>query len=106
MSEVREHTCALPAELTIFTATETRDALLAAAARAAEADACLQVDASEVVDVDGAGVQLLVALSRQCERDGRAWQLMSPGDALPRACQVLGLSAWLDRHVALPEEAR
>ncbi|MGY0196241.1 STAS domain-containing protein [Leptothrix sp. BB-4] len=90
----------LPAELTIFTATETRDALLAALAAITDADTTLQVDAAEVVDVDGAGVQLLVSLSRLCERDERAWRLQSPTDALVRACQVLGLTTWLERHAA------
>ncbi|RZS52937.1 STAS domain-containing protein [Sphaerotilus mobilis] len=89
---------ALPAELTIFTATETRDALLAALAGATDADAPLVVDAAAVIDVDGAGVQLLVALSRLCERDERSWRLQAPGDALVAACHTLGLSAWLDRH--------
>jgi anti-anti-sigma regulatory factor len=98
------NTVHLPAELTIFTAAETREALLAAVADAARADAPLQVDAAEVVDVDGAGVQLLVSLSRLCERDQRAWRLGAPSDALQRACGVLGLSDWLERHAAIAEE--
>ncbi len=97
-------TVTLPAELTIFTVAETRDALLAALARAADADAPLAVDAAAVIDVDGAGVQLLVALSRLCQRDERAWQLQAPGDALVTACDTLGLKDWLARHAA-PEPA-
>jgi anti-anti-sigma regulatory factor len=90
--------CTLPAELTIFTAAETRDLLLAQLAQAEAEDLPLQVDAAEVLDVDGAGVQLLVALSRLCERDQRRWCLLSPTDALVRACTVLGLADWLARH--------
>jgi anti-anti-sigma regulatory factor len=97
-------TCTLPAELTVFTAAETRDALLATLARATDADAPLSVDAAAVIDVDGAGVQLLVSLSRLCERDGRAWQLDAPSEALVAACRTLGLSVWLSRHAA-PEPA-
>ena len=98
------NTVHLPAELTIFTAAETREALLAAVADTARADALLQVDAAEVVDVDGAGVQLLVSLSRLCERDQRGWRLRSPSEPLQRACVVLGLSDWLERHAAIAEE--
>lgn len=97
---------ALPAELTIFTAAETRDALLGAAADAARSGAALHVDAADVIDVDGAGVQLLVSLSRLCERDERPWHLHSPSDALVHACTVLGLTKWLERHAVITEETR
>ncbi|MDP4299977.1 STAS domain-containing protein [Leptothrix discophora] len=97
--------CTLPAELTIFTAAETRDRLLALLARAEAEDLPLHVDASEVLDVDGAGVQLLVSLSRQCERDRRFLRLLSPADALVRACQVLGLSFWLSAQTPSADTA-
>jgi anti-anti-sigma regulatory factor len=98
----------LPAELTIFSAAETREALLDWLARtaatadvAAHADApVLRLDAQGVVDVDGAGVQLLCSLGRQAERDARRWQLVDPSGALQRACEVLGLGDWLSRHSA------
>jgi ABC-type transporter Mla MlaB component len=93
----------LPAELTIFSAAETREQLLAWLARRAPdgspAD-LLPLDASGVVDVDGAGVQLLCALGRQADRDARAWQIVAPSGALQRACRVLGLGDWLSQHTA------
>ena len=91
-------TCTLPGELTIFTAAEVREALLSALADRSAADAPLRVDGSGVIDVDGAGVQLLVSLSRLCDRDERGWHLAEPSDALVGACRTLGLSMWLDAH--------
>jgi ABC-type transporter Mla MlaB component len=92
----------LPAELTIFSATETREALLAWLSQTGRAGAAdpLRLDASGVIDVDGAGVQLLCALGHQVESDSRAWQIVAPSGALLRACRVLGLSDWLDRRTA------
>jgi anti-anti-sigma regulatory factor len=81
---------ALPAELTIYTAGETRPQWLAwLAADDAES---LQVDASGVTEVDAAGVQLLVALARALQAQQRRLLLERPSPVLRGACERLGLT--------------
>lgn len=83
----------LPAELNIYCALETRDQLLAwASEQSATATDFLTVSAKNVVEIDGAGLQLLAALSNM----DQAWQLTQPSDAFTEACQTLGFSNWLD----------
>lgn len=87
------HCFPLPAELTIYSAMETRDRLLAWMAEAQGPDGgTALVSAADVREVDGAGLQLLAALSRSPQ----PWRLVDPGEALASACQALGLSGWLD----------
>lgn len=81
---------ALPAELTIYTASETRPQWLAwLAADDAES---LQVDAGGVTEVDAAGVQLLVALARALQVQQRRLRLDRPSPALRAACDRLGVA--------------
>jgi anti-anti-sigma regulatory factor len=85
---------ALPAELTIYTAGETRPQWLAwLTADDAES---LQVDASGVTEVDAAGVQLLVALDRALQAQQRRLLLDRPSPALRGACERLGLTGLLE----------
>ncbi len=53
-------------------------------------DADELVDASQVDEVDAAGVQLLVALSRSLASRGRPLRLQAPSGALRDACRTLG----------------
>jgi len=88
----------LPPELNIYGAVETRDALLAwLAAQDTADDQPLMIKAAAVAEVDGAGLQLLAALTRL----ERPWQLVAPSDALTRACATLGLSDWLAQHCVI-----
>lgn len=84
---------ALPPELTIYTAAETRAAWLAALA--APGEGTLAVQAGAVAEVDAAGVQLLASLARTLEAQQRTLQLVEPSAALVGACERLGLSALL-----------
>ncbi len=85
----------LPAELTIYAVTELRERWLAAL-DAAPPDGPVELDAAAVVEVDAAGLQLLVALSRRLGADGRALRLAAPSGRLREACAALGLAAMLD----------
>jgi len=85
----------LPAELNIYGALETRDALLAwLAGQDVAVDQPLTIHAAAVAEVDGAGLQLLTALTRL----DRPWHLVNPGNALIQACTTFGLSDWLAQH--------
>lgn len=83
----------LPAELTIYGALETRDALLAwVTQHASKSDHTLDISAKEVAEVDGSGLQLLAALSNM----DVSWQLVDASPAFSEACRILGLGHWLD----------
>jgi anti-anti-sigma regulatory factor len=97
----------LPAELTIYTAGELRPQWLDWLARstAGEADGAGQpapVDGSKVVDVDAAGLQLLLSLARTLAREQRPMALRAPSAALGEACRALGLAALLDGAEGAP----
>lgn len=82
----------LPAELTIYSVMETRDALLAWAEKTrAESPDALEVSATAVQQVDGAGLQLLASLAATDAN----WRLASPSAALTEACTTMGLTHWL-----------
>lgn len=88
---------ALPAELTIYAAAQTRDLLLELlAADDGAAGMPFVIGAEGVAEVDAAGVQVLVALSRSLAARGRRLILDKPAQALVTACTTLGAAALLE----------
>ncbi len=87
------HTLSLPAELTIYTVGELRPQWLGwlAGFAASDAPADAAVDGSAVDQIDAAGVQLLVALSRSLAGAQRSLQFISASPVLSDACSALGL---------------
>ncbi|MBK7003970.1 MAG: STAS domain-containing protein [Burkholderiales bacterium] len=86
----------LPAELNIYNVLETRDTLLAwVAAQSAAGSERLEISASNVAEVDGAGLQLLAALSNMDHN----WQLVGSSKNFTDACHAMGLVPWMDQHV-------
>ena len=81
----------LPCELTIYTVGETYPVCLAWLD--SDGEDLLQVDASQVSEVDAAGVQLLLALANGLRRRERGLQLQDPSPALTAACESLGTTA-------------
>jgi ABC-type transporter Mla MlaB component len=87
----------LPEEMTIYSAVETRDALLAwVTEQSAKSSKMLQVSAAKVNEIDGSGLQLLAAMANM----DQSWQLVQPSTAFTDACNTLGLSAWLQGQSA------
>lgn len=85
----------LPSELNIYSALETKDVLLAwASAQTADAQEHLEVSARDVAEVDGAGLQMLAALSNM----GLGWRLVETSEVFAEACRTLGFSQWLDKR--------
>jgi len=84
----------LPTELTIYTVRELHPQWLAWSAQAAEADAAF-VQGAAVGEVDGAGLQMLLALERTLAERGRRLRIDSPSAALQAACAAAGLADWL-----------
>jgi hypothetical protein len=82
----------LPAELTIYSAMETRDALLAwVTEQTTRPNRTLEVSALQVREVDGSGLQLLAALTNM----DLAWRLVDASPEFSDACRTLGLTDWL-----------
>jgi anti-anti-sigma regulatory factor len=83
----------LPAELNIYNALDMRDKLITwVSEQNAKAPGILTISAKNVAEVDGAGLQLLAALSHM----EQAWQLTQPSEAFIEACQTLGFGRWLE----------
>lgn len=90
----------LPAELTIYSVAELLptwrawvDETRAGTGTAPAQDGC--VDGSAVAEVDAAGVQLLLSLSKALTQEGRTLQVLNPSRPLIRSCEALGLAAAL-----------
>jgi len=86
-------------ELTIYRAAELAAALKAALAAVADGGA-LQVDLSEVTEVDCAGVQLLLAARRSAVESGRSLCLASRSAAVDEVFSLLQLSGHFGDAVA------
>jgi anti-anti-sigma regulatory factor len=85
----------LPAELNIYSALESRDALLAwVTEQTTKANAHLEISARDVAEVDGAGLQLLAALSNM----EHIWHLVESSEPFADACRTLGFGHWLDNR--------
>ena len=87
----------LPAELTIYSAIDTRDALLAwLNDHTSTSGRVVDISAKDVVEVDGSGLQLLAALSNM----DVSWRLVHTSAVFSEACRTLGLGHWIDsRHL-------
>jgi ABC-type transporter Mla MlaB component len=85
----------LPSELNIYSALETRDALLAwVTEETVKAHEYLEISARDVSEIDGAGLQLLAALSNM----EHIWHLVEASSVFCEACRTIGLSQWLDKR--------
>ena len=83
----------LPSELNIYGVLETRDSLLAwVSEHVALGTEILEISARDVSEVDGAGLQLLAALSNM----GAPWKLVEVSEVFQKACSAMGLAEWLD----------
>jgi ABC-type transporter Mla MlaB component len=87
----------LPEEMTIYSAVETRDALLAwVTEQGTKSAKLLEISAAKVREVDGSGLQLLASLAHM----DQPWHLVEPSAALLEAGKTLGLESWLDDQIA------
>jgi ABC-type transporter Mla MlaB component len=87
----------LPEEMTIYSALETRDALLAwVTEQSAKSVKVVKISAAKVSEIDGSGLQLLASLAHM----DQPWQLVDPSDALLEAGKTLGLGDWLTEQTA------
>ena len=92
---MNDHTLALPEELTIYTVGDLRTRWLGWLAGLSD-DAV--IDGAAVTQVDAAGVQLLVSLTRSLDARELAWRLQGVGGAMRDACLTLGVATRLGTH--------
>lgn len=93
----------LPAELTIYSALDTRDALLTwVAEQTSNSEVALQVSAREVNEVDGSGLQLLASLSNM----DLTWHLLDASEVFCEACRTMGLASWMDNELFRSDAVR
>jgi hypothetical protein len=82
----------LPEEMTIYSAVETRDKLLAwVSEQSVKNSDVLVVSAAKVAEIDGAGLQLLAALVNM----DHPWKILQPSAVFSYACDAMGLTQWL-----------
>ncbi len=92
----------LPAELTIYSAMETRDSLLAwVTEQSARSQRTLELSALAVMEVDGSGLQLIASLSNM----NLPWRLTGASAEFADACRTLGLTDWLPGPAPAPQGA-
>ena len=89
----------LPSEMTIYSVGLTRDALLAwLVEHDPRPGDAVDIDAAQVEEIDGAGMQLLGALTEALTQRGLAWRVREPSAHLQEVCSVLGSHSWLERQ--------
>ena len=91
MPQTTPQTLRLPAELTIYTASQCRAAMLDWLA-GQPVDGLCPVDGAAVDQIDGAGVQLLVSLAKALGSRQRALRLVDASGPLQAACASLGVA--------------
>jgi anti-anti-sigma factor len=86
--ESHVHRISLSGAMSIFRAIELRDQLLAAFEPAAE----IEVDLSQVTEIDSAGVQLMIAAQHQAQADGKVLRFVGHADAVLEALALCELA--------------
>ncbi len=79
----------LDGDLTVFAVAALKDRLLAAL----HDDANLTLDGSAVSEIDGAGIQLLLAARKEAQQRGGSLTLLSPSDQMLEALTLIDLRA-------------
>lgn len=92
---------ALSGEVTVFNANAVRDQLLGALKETGDLD----VDLSEVTEIDTAGVQLILAARREAKARSKAVRFSGCSPVVLDVMGLLGLSAYLAEGMAAEQNA-
>jgi len=91
----------LDGELTIYRAAELRETLIAALAGVGEG-AALELDLTEVSELDSAGVQLLMAAKKSAQAAQRDLRLVGHSPAVLEIFETLDLAAHFGDALLMP----
>jgi anti-anti-sigma factor len=91
------HRFALEGELTIFTAADTRQRLLDAAATGQN----LEIDLAHVTEIDLAGLQLMLAVKRQALEQGKALRFVNHSAAVLDVLDLCDLAGYFGDPVVV-----
>jgi len=84
-------------EMTIYTALEQRNALLPHL----KAEQTLQLDLSEVSEIDSAGMQLLIHMKKEAKRHNNHFSLINHSQAVVEVITLLGLTSFFGDPVII-----
>lgn len=88
-------------EMTIYSAAELKPALLEAMGQSDE----IEIDLSNVSEMDTSGVQLLMLVKREAGAAGKALALSGHSPAVLEVFELLGLGGWFGDPQVLPADA-
>ncbi|MGB9128283.1 MAG: STAS domain-containing protein [Thiobacillus sp.] len=89
-------------EMTIYSAAELKPALLEAMGQSDE----IEIDLSNVSEMDTSGVQLLMLMKREAGAAGKALTLSGHSPAVLEVFELLGLGGWFGDPQVLPADAK
>ncbi len=84
-------------EMTIYNAAALKPELLGALAQSS----ALEVDLSRVIEIDAAGVQLLILAKKEALEAGRTLTLIQHSEPVLSAFELMGLVGWFNDPVVL-----
>jgi len=91
------NTQVLEGELTIFTATEMKPALLAML----YADNDVEINLANIMDIDAAGLQLLILLKREAARIGKSLRYVMHSNAVLDLIELANLTSSFGDQIVL-----
>ncbi|SNT10796.1 anti-anti-sigma factor [Noviherbaspirillum humi] len=94
----------LGGELTIYRAAEVREILLDALVPRASVPIRLEIDLSTVEEIDGAGVQLLLAAHKTARQQGTRLNLIKHSPAVIEVFELFDLAGYFGDPVLIPAE--
>jgi anti-sigma B factor antagonist len=87
-------------ELTIYTAAQQKEDLLAKFSQSEG----MEIDLSQVQEMDSAGVQVLMLLKREAEDKGKPLHLVNHSQAVVEIFELLDLSSFFGDPLVIPAE--
>jgi anti-sigma B factor antagonist len=94
----RAHQLAIQEDMTIYNAASQKAALLAAFADAAELD----LDLSQVGEMDSAGFQLLLLVKREALKAGKSLRLVAHSKAVTELLDLYHMASYFGDPLVLP----
>lgn len=88
-------------EMTIYNALSLKEQLLSAL----DEERSLEIDLSQVTEIDCAGIQLLILAKKERAHSGKALTLTNHSSAVLDAFELLGLVGWFSDPVVMTRKA-